>query len=104
MTMARNEKLTDPQTIRRLQTEARYSGYIARQTAEINRTQSQQNLRLPATINYQTVRGLSNEARQKLTETKPQTLGQASRIPGVTPAAISLLLVHIKKEKEKVAA
>ena len=91
------QQLTDPQAIRQLETEARYSGYIERQTAEIQRREKYQDLRLPTETDYHSVHGLSTEARQKLTEAKPQTLGQASRIPGVTPAAVSLLLVYAKK-------
>ncbi len=93
------QQLTDPQAIRQLETEARYSGYIERQTAEIQRREKYQDLRLPAETDYHSVRGLSTEARQKLTEAKPQTLGQASRIPGVTPAAVSLLLVYVRKNQ-----
>ncbi len=95
----RAQKLTDPQSIRQLESEIKYSGYINRQTAEIQRREKHQNLPLSAEIDYHAVHGLSTEARQKLTEVKPETLGQASRIPGVTPAAVSLLLVHLKKKQ-----
>ncbi len=93
------QTLTDPQAIQQLESEARYSGYIERQAAEIARREKYQNLALPAETDYHAVRGLSVEARQKLSEAKPQTLGQASRIPGVTPAAVSLLLVYLKKNR-----
>ena len=92
-------KLDDPEAIRQLQIQTRYSGYIDRQAAEIERREKHHNLTLPAETDYHAVRGLSTEARQKLTQTKPQTLGQAARVPGVTPAAISLLLVHLKKNQ-----
>ena len=76
---------------------AKYAGYIERQQDEIDRQAANENLRLPADIDYAQVRGLSKEVQIKLTAQRPETLGQASRISGVTPAAISLLLVHLKK-------
>ncbi len=76
----------------------KYAGYIDRQQFEIARTQRHEELRLPDDFDYANVVGLSNEVRQKLCDHRPLTLGQATRIPGMTPAAISLLLVHIKKK------
>ena len=89
--------LEDEQTIRQLEIQARYSGYIERQVAEIERLRKSDSMKIPVSMDFNSVRGLSAEVQQKLVETQPQTVGQASRIPGVTPAAISLLLVHIKK-------
>ncbi|MDZ7645260.1 MAG: tRNA uridine-5-carboxymethylaminomethyl(34) synthesis enzyme MnmG [Woeseiaceae bacterium] len=80
-----------------LEVEARYSGYIERQQREIRRHAKQDNLALPGDIDYASVTGLSNEARQRLEAVRPVTLGQASRLEGVTPATISLLLIHMKK-------
>lgn len=77
--------------------QAKYHGYIERQQQEIERNRRDEETRLPAALDYSSVRGLSNEVLQKLGEHRPHTLGQASRIPGVTPAAISLLRVHLKK-------
>jgi tRNA uridine 5-carboxymethylaminomethyl modification enzyme len=77
--------------------QAKYSGYLQRQLDEIERQQRNENLRLPHDLDYADVGGLSNEARQRLREVRPETLGQAARIPGLTPAAVSLLLVHLKK-------
>ncbi len=77
--------------------QAKYAGYLQRQTDEIDRHQRNEDLLLPLDIDYQQVGGLSNEARQRLREVRPETLGQAGRIPGITPAALSLLLVHLKK-------
>ena len=77
--------------------QARYAGYIARQQDEVERTRRQEGTRLPADLDFDLVAGLSHEVRQKLAAVRPETLGQASRIPGVTPAAISLLLVYVKK-------
>ena len=68
-------------------------------TLEIERQARHEDLRLPADLDYAEVRGLSNEARQQLLEVRPETLGQAARIPGLTPAAVSLLLVHLKKRE-----
>ncbi|MDO4704972.1 MAG: tRNA uridine-5-carboxymethylaminomethyl(34) synthesis enzyme MnmG [Comamonadaceae bacterium] len=76
---------------------AKYSGYIDRQRDEVQRAAHFENLRLPEDLDYQAVTALSFEVRQKLAQHRPQTLGQASRISGVTPAAISLLLIHLKK-------
>ncbi len=78
--------------------QAKYAGYIDRQQTEINRTKRYNHLKLPANEDYSQVSGLSNEVSEKLRIQKPETLGQASRIPGITPAAISLLLVHLKKK------
>jgi tRNA uridine 5-carboxymethylaminomethyl modification enzyme len=80
-----------------VEVQAKYSGYLKRQTDEIERQQRNEDLRLPANIDYADVSGLSNEARQRLGDVRPETLGQAARIPGLTPAALSLLLVHLKK-------
>ena len=77
--------------------DCKYQGYIARQTEEIERLQAQQNLALPAELDYSKIQGLSNEVIQKLTDARPETLGQAGRISGVTPAAVSLLLIYLKK-------
>jgi tRNA uridine 5-carboxymethylaminomethyl modification enzyme len=89
--------ISDQQVIAQLEIQARYGGYIARQRNEIERLSKLEFAVLPEHIDYSIVRGLSNEARQKLSEQRPDTIGQASRIPGITPAAISLLLVHLKK-------
>ena len=77
--------------------QAKYSGYLKRQTDEIERQRRNEELRLPVDIDYADVGGLSNEVRQRLRDVRPATLGQAARIPGLTPAAVSLLLVHLKK-------
>ena len=77
--------------------QAKYAGYLDRQQAEIVRQQRHQDQPLPLDFDYTMVRGLSNEACEKLQVVRPETIGQAARIPGMTPAAVSLLLVHIKK-------
>jgi tRNA uridine 5-carboxymethylaminomethyl modification enzyme len=79
--------------------EAKYSGYLKRQNDEIERQRRNEELRLPENIDYGDVSGLSNEARQRLRDVRPETLGQAARIPGLTPAAVSLLLVHLKRDR-----
>ena len=76
---------------------AKYSGYIDRQREEIESRRAQDDLRLPDDLDYRTVRGFSTEVQQKLNLHKPETIGQAARISGITPAAISLLLVHLKR-------
>lgn len=80
-----------------VEVQIKYAGYIERQTLEIQRNQKHETTALPVNIDYAQVSGLSNEVRQKLIDVRPETIGQASRISGVTPAAVSLLLVHLKK-------
>jgi tRNA uridine 5-carboxymethylaminomethyl modification enzyme len=77
--------------------QAKYRGYIERQKVEVERNAGQEDCRLPAELDYRAVRGLSKEVLQKLEQQRPETLGQAARISGITPAAISLLLVHLKR-------
>jgi tRNA uridine 5-carboxymethylaminomethyl modification enzyme len=86
-----------------LEIQARYAGYIVRQSAEIEKQRRQATVPLPADIDYAQVRGLSNEVREKFTRIRPVNIGQAARISGITPAAISLLLVHIEKQRRKIA-
>ncbi|MDD5036155.1 MAG: tRNA uridine-5-carboxymethylaminomethyl(34) synthesis enzyme MnmG [Methylococcaceae bacterium] len=86
------------QVLEQVEIQAKYAGYIDRQQAEIERTRRYDHWRLPERFDYVNVVGLSNEVREKLSRQQPETLGQAARIPGVTPAAISLLLVHLKKK------
>ena len=77
----------------------KYAGYIDKQNDEVERAHELENLALPADLDYGRVTALSFEVRQKLNQHRPATLGQASRISGITPAAISLLLVHLKKRR-----
>jgi tRNA uridine 5-carboxymethylaminomethyl modification enzyme len=92
------------QIAEQIEVAAKYAGYIDRQNDEIGRQLANENLRLPIDFDYSLVRGLSKEVQQKLSQATPNTLGQAGRISGVTPAAISLLLVHIKRAKQVEAA
>ncbi|BCX81188.1 tRNA uridine 5-carboxymethylaminomethyl modification enzyme [Methylomarinovum caldicuralii] len=87
-----------PAEVEQVMIQAKYAGYIERQRAEIERTRRYEDLRLPESLDYRNVVGLSREVQEKLAARKPATLGQAARIPGVTPAAISLLLVHLRKK------
>ena len=87
-----------------LEVQAKYAGYIERQEREIAKHAKQESLRLPENIDYSLVDGLSNEARQKLQASRPVTLGQASRLEGMTPSAVSLLLIHLKKRQLKKTA
>ncbi|KIF81830.1 tRNA uridine-5-carboxymethylaminomethyl(34) synthesis enzyme MnmG [Noviherbaspirillum autotrophicum] len=89
--------VTDEAVKEQVEIQVKYAGYIDRQAREVERHDYYENLKLPASLDYMEVRGLSIEVRQKLNKHRPETLGQASRISGVTPAAISLLLVHLKK-------
>ena len=80
-----------------LEIQARYMGYIERQSKEIERQRRHETTLLPTDLRYADVKGLSNEVREKLERIRPESIGQASRIAGMTPAAISLLLIHLKK-------
>lgn len=87
----------DPRVVEQVTIQAKYQGYIDRQRDEVEKTQANETLALPPALDYREVKGLSIEVQQKLNQYRPETLGQASRIQGVTPAAISLLLVHLKR-------
>jgi tRNA uridine 5-carboxymethylaminomethyl modification enzyme len=89
--------VAEPAVREQVEIQLKYAGYIDRQAKEVERHDYYENLKLPAAFDYMEIKGLSIEIRQKLTKHRPETLGQASRISGVTPAAISLLLVHLKK-------
>ncbi|HUY83743.1 MAG TPA: tRNA uridine-5-carboxymethylaminomethyl(34) synthesis enzyme MnmG [Steroidobacteraceae bacterium] len=80
-----------------VEVQTKYAGYLQRQHDEVERQRRHEQRRLPADIDYAAVHGLSNEARQRLAEVRPETVGQAARIPGLTPAAVALLLVHLKR-------
>lgn len=95
--------VTDIKVAEQVEIQAKYAGYIERQQAEIERQRRHEETQIPANFDYANVVGLSTEVRQKLTTTKPTTIGMASRVPGVTPAAISLLLIHFKKNQRRVA-
>jgi len=93
------ETSLDQQTIEQIEIALKYRGYIERQREEVKKAQAHEATRLPEDIDYDAVAGLSFEVRQRLKAVRPETLGQASRISGVTPAAISLLMVHLKRLK-----
>ena len=93
------ESLASPQPVtttiaEQVEIQIKYEGYIQRQQLEIERQKKHENAKLPVTLDYDTISGLSAEIKQKLKATKPVTIGQASRISGITPAAISILLIH----------
>ena len=88
---------TDPLVVEQIEIAAKYQGYIDRQQDEVARQAGAEGTRLPADLDYATVRGLSKEVQLKLNQHKPETIGQASRIQGITPAAISLLLIWLKR-------
>jgi tRNA uridine 5-carboxymethylaminomethyl modification enzyme len=93
----KGESTRDMQVAEQVEIQIKYAGYIDRQAEEIERLRHHENMRLPHDLDFNGVEGLSNEAKQKLNTGKPETLAQASRIPGVTPAAVSLLLIYLKK-------
>ena len=99
-TKPRNEKdFVAEQIQEQIETDAKYEGYLFRQKKEVKKQQTYKNTALPEDINYSRLPGLSNEAKQKLKEFSPETIGQAARIQGITPASLSVLLVHLKKRK-----
>jgi tRNA uridine 5-carboxymethylaminomethyl modification enzyme len=89
----------DEEVNEQIEIDLKYEGYISRQQEEIDRLKSEGGMVIPTVLDYGVIIGLSNEVRQKLIDVQPETIGQASRISGVTPAAVSLLMVHIKKSK-----
>jgi tRNA uridine 5-carboxymethylaminomethyl modification enzyme len=91
------EPVEDAVVAEQVEIQAKYEGYIERQREEVERRAAMESSALPPTLDYQQVKGLSAEVQQKLNRHRPETIGQASRISGVTPAAISLLLVHLKR-------
>jgi tRNA uridine 5-carboxymethylaminomethyl modification enzyme len=98
------EPVAEAEVAQQVEIAAKYAGYIDRQAAEVERHRAQEGTAVPADLDYAAIRGLSKEVRQKLAQHRPETVGQASRIQGVTPAAISLLLVHLKRRSAAVAA
>jgi len=94
----------DPQVAEQVDIQCKYAGYIGRQQDEIQRSRRYEELKLPGDLDYHHVRGLSAEVCEKLARQRPDTLGQAGRIPGVTPAAVSLLLVHLKRHSQRRSA
>lgn len=93
----KGQAATDPQVREQVEIDAKYAGYIDRQQDDINRLRQHENTAIPADFDYSVVEGLSNEVKQKMTDARPETLARASRIQGVTPAAVSLLLIYLKK-------
>ncbi|WP_421305976.1 tRNA uridine-5-carboxymethylaminomethyl(34) synthesis enzyme MnmG [Aeromonas veronii] len=89
--------VTDPAAAEQVEIQIKYAGYIERQHDEVEKQLRNENTLLPLDLDYREVNGLSNEVKAKLNDAKPQTIGQASRISGITPAAISILLIHLKK-------
>ncbi len=93
----KGEPVDNPQVAEQVQIQVKYAGYISRQQDDIEKLRRHENTELPMDMDYDIIEGMSKEIRQKLSENRPETLAAASRIPGVTPAAVSLLLIHLKK-------
>jgi tRNA uridine 5-carboxymethylaminomethyl modification enzyme len=98
-----NGDKADKNVAEQVEIQAKYSGYIDRQHLEIERQKRHEQTKIPPAFNYENIKGLSSEVSQKLIAQKPETIGMASRIPGLTPAAISILLIHLKKHVETFA-
>jgi tRNA uridine 5-carboxymethylaminomethyl modification enzyme len=88
----------DPRVAQQVSVQAKYAGYLERQRRQVDQASRYEDVLIPEDLDYTRVHGLSSEVREKLVAHRPSTLGQASRIAGVTPAAVSLLLVHLKRE------
>jgi len=101
LTAAIGGAVSDTAVAEQVEIQARYAGYLERQHAEIEKARRHERTPIPGVIDYKAVRGLSAEVCQKLSDHRPETIGQAGRIPGITPAAISLLMVHLKKTASK---
>jgi tRNA uridine 5-carboxymethylaminomethyl modification enzyme len=93
----KGEPVDNPQVSEQVQIQVKYAGYITRQQDDIEKLRRHENTVLPDDLNYDIIEGMSKEIRQKLSEQRPETLAAAGRVPGVTPAAVSLLLIHLKK-------
>ena len=91
------QEILDADAAEQVEIQAKYQGYIERQNEEMSHRQNLEKLKLPFNIDYAQVKGLSAEVQQKLNQFRPETVGQASRISGVTPAAVALLMVHLKR-------
>ena len=89
--------------IEQLEIEGKYAGYVDRQAADIRAFRKDEELRIPEGLNFDKIGGLSSEVRQKLSLAQPATLGAAARIPGVTPAALTALLRHVRRSKAEAA-
>lgn len=96
--------VSDPLVGEQVEIAAKYAGYLQRQQLEIDKSRKHETTGLPADLDYAQVAGLSSEVRQKLNQHRPTTLGQAARIAGITPAAISLLMVHLKRYPQAASA
>jgi tRNA uridine 5-carboxymethylaminomethyl modification enzyme len=90
-------KLNEKNHYERAVTESKYKGYVEKQKREINKTRKQNTKKIPHKLDFQTIQGLSNEVKEKLNNLKPETIGEASKVEGVTPAAVNLILIQIKK-------
>lgn len=96
------EGLSDPILVEQVEIEAKYQGYISKQQDEVARAQAYETMRLPEDMDYDNIAGLSLEVRQRLKRHRPETLGQAGRLQGITPAAVSMLLIYLKRTQAKV--
>ena len=92
-------KTNEKNFFQRAATEAKYQGYIEKQLREIKKTKKQNKKKIPSNFSYSNIAGLSNEVEEKLTKHKPETIGMASRLEGVTPAAVNLILIQLKKNE-----
>jgi tRNA uridine 5-carboxymethylaminomethyl modification enzyme len=98
------DAVQDPQVVELVEIDAKYSGYIARQMEQIDKLKRSEKVEIPSDLNLDGISGLSNEVKQKLRDHRPANLGMASRIQGITPAAVSILLIEIKKHRSQKSA
>jgi tRNA uridine 5-carboxymethylaminomethyl modification enzyme len=90
-------RVASPEAAAQVEIEIKYGGYVERQRQLVERTRGVDDIRLPSDLDYERISGLSNEALEKLAKIRPRSLGQASRIVGITPAAVSLLAIHLRR-------
>ena len=104
--MAHWPELSDvrPDVIEQVEIEATYASYLTRQEADIQALRRDENLTLPADLDYSLIPSLSNEVKDKLTRVRPESIGQAARISGVTPAAVTALLAYVKRRDNRLSA
>jgi tRNA uridine 5-carboxymethylaminomethyl modification enzyme len=93
--------LVDPVAAEQVEIQVKYAGYVAKQQEDVQRQAAQESMPIPEDIDYDAITSLSIEVRQRLKQQKPETIGQAGRISGITPAALALLLIHLKRTQQR---
>lgn len=95
-----NEEIGDREVEKQIEIEIKYAGYVEREVSMVNRVKHYEAKKIPATLDFKLIKGLSREAQEKLSKVRPESVGQASRISGITPCDLSLLTVYLYKDKK----